>query len=72
MSLEVITIEYSSSIAESPQDWIFLQIELLISGISSLNKLHVITSDSLNKFKNNLEQHWYEIQYGQTKRPFAY
>ena len=33
---------------------------------------HVITSDSLNKFKNNLDQYWYKIRYGQTKRPLAY
>ena len=33
---------------------------------------HVITSDSLNKFKNNLDQYLYEIGYGQTKRPLAY
>ena len=33
---------------------------------------HVITSDSLNKFKNNLDQYWYEIRYGQTKKPLAY
>ena len=33
---------------------------------------HLITSDSLNKFKNNLDQYWNETGYGQTKRPLAY
>ena len=33
---------------------------------------YVITSDSLNKFKNNLDKYWSEIGYGQTKRPLAY
>ena len=33
---------------------------------------HVITSNSLNKFKNNLDQYWYKIRYGQTKGPLAY
>ena len=32
---------------------------------------YVITSDSSNKFKNNLDIYWSEIRYGQTKRPLA-
>ena len=33
---------------------------------------HVITSDSLNKFKNDIDQYWYETRYGQAKRPLTY
>ena len=42
--------------------------------ISQWNSLpcYVITSDSLNKFKNNLDKYWKKIGYGQTKRPLAY
>ena len=32
----------------------------------------VITSNNLNKFKNNLDQYWKECGCGQTKRPLAY
>ena len=32
----------------------------------------MITSDNLNKFKNNLNKYWNEIGYAQTKRPLAY
>ena len=34
--------------------------------------LYVIASDSLNEFKNNLDNYWHQIGYGQTKRPSAY